>query len=72
MDRFLAWLAGSPIASAVKVASGAVLVWLVANVTTFDFPAWVQVAVIAGVPVLINWLNPQDPRYGVVSVPVGE
>lgn len=64
MTAFLEWLARSPIASAAKVASGAVLVWLLDNVTDLGLHPVAQVAIIAGLPVLINAVNPQDPRYG--------
>lgn len=64
MQPFLLWLARSPIATAAKIASGAVLVWVIDNVTTLGIPAWAQVAIIAGFPVLVNAVNPADPRYG--------
>lgn len=64
MNEFLSWLARSPIASAAKVAAGAVLVWTLDNVTDLGLHPVVQVALIAAVPVLINAVNPQDPRYG--------
>lgn len=64
MERFCAWLAASPLASAFKVAASAALMWCVDNATTFDLPPVVQVALIAGLPVLINALNPADSRYG--------
>lgn len=62
--NFGLWLARSPIASAAKVAAGAVLVWLVDNITTLDLHPVAQVAIIAAVPVLLNALNPADDRYG--------
>lgn len=64
MTEFLNWLARSPIAGAAKVAAGAVLVWLLDNVTDLGLHPIAQVALIAAVPVLINAVNPQDPRYG--------
>lgn len=64
MTEFLDWLARSPLASAAKVASGAVLVWVLDNVTDLGLHPLAQVALIAAVPVLINAVNPQDPRYG--------
>ena len=64
MNEFLLWLARSPIASAAKVAAGAVLVWTLDNVTDLGLHPVLQVALIAAVPVLINAVNPQDPRYG--------
>lgn len=64
MTEFLNWLARSPLAGAAKVATGAVLVWLLDNVTDLGLHPVAQVALIAAVPVLINAVNPQDPRYG--------
>jgi membrane carboxypeptidase/penicillin-binding protein PbpC len=58
------WLATSPVGGAIKAASGAVLVWLLDNVASFNLPAISQVAIVAALPVLINAVNPEDPRYG--------
>lgn len=58
------FLATSPIGGALKAASGAVLVWLLDNVSSFDLHPAVQVAIIAALPVFINYLNPADTRYG--------
>lgn len=58
------WLANSPIGGFAKVASGAMLVWIVDNLSTFQIPEIVQVGLIAGLPIIINWINPNDPRYG--------
>ena len=64
MNDFLLWLARSPIASAAKVAAGAVLVWVLDNVTDLGLHPIAQVAIVAAIPVLINAINPQDDRYG--------
>lgn len=64
MEQFGVWLATSPLGGAFKAASGAVLVWLVDNVGSFDLHPALQVAIVAALPVLINALNPADPRYG--------
>jgi len=64
MKQLNQWLATSPIGGFVKVATGAMLVWIVDNLSTFDIPQIVQVGLIAGLPILINWINPCDPRYG--------
>lgn len=64
MQDFLMWLARSPLASAAKVAAGAVLVWVLDNVTDLGLHPVAQVAIVAAIPVLINTLNPQDDRYG--------
>lgn len=58
------WLATSPIGGFAKVASGAMLVWILDNLSTFHIPEIVQVGLIAGLPIIINWINPNDPRYG--------
>jgi hypothetical protein len=58
------WLATSPIGGFVKVAVAGMLVWVIDNVASLNIPAIVQVGLIAGLPILINWMNPDDPRYG--------
>lgn len=69
----LNWLANSPVASWVKVAVsfalGAFLVFLtngneVTDVTLTDLNVWLSGAVAAVLPLVINWLNPADVRYG--------
>ena len=58
------WLATSPIASMVKIALGAALGAFVDELANQGVgPIWVAVGA-ALVPVAINWLNPDDPRYG--------
>ena len=68
MDVVMQWLATSPLGSAAKVAAGAVLVWMIDNVTDLGVHPMVQVAIIAAFPVLVNALNPEDPRYGRVAI----
>ena len=58
------WLATSPIGGFAKVAAAGMLVWIIDNVSTLNIPQIVQVGLIAGLPILINWMNPDDPRYG--------
>lgn len=64
MSSFLIWLADSPFGGAVKAASGAVLVWLLDNIDTLNLAPIVEVAIIGALPVIINAINPEDPRYG--------
>jgi hypothetical protein len=59
-----AWLATSPIGGFAKVAAAGMLVWVIDNVASLNIPEIVQVGLIAGLPILINWMNPDDPRYG--------
>lgn len=72
MQGFLYWLARSPIASAAKVAAGAMLVWVLDNVTDLGLHPVVQVAIVAAVPVLVNAVNPLDDRYGKHAAVVAE
>jgi hypothetical protein len=58
------WLATSPIGGFAKFAAAGMLVWIIDNVSTLNIPQIVQVGLIAGLPILINWMNPDDPRYG--------
>lgn len=64
MQRFLWWLANSPIATACKIGAAAALAWVVGNPQALDLPPWALAAITAGVPVLVNALNPADHRYG--------
>lgn len=61
---FLRWLALSPLGSAFKVGLSASLVWLVDNVGSLSLEPVLQIALTAALPVLINYLNPEDWRYG--------
>jgi hypothetical protein len=73
MSSFGAWLATSPLASWFKVFVSAVLgAWLadlagVASVEFSNWEAWVTAGIIAVLPVVINWLNGSDTRYGRAS-----
>jgi hypothetical protein len=58
------WLATSPIGGFAKVAAAGMLVWVIDNVGSLQIPQIIQVGLIAGLPILINWMNPDDPRYG--------
>lgn len=61
------WLADSPLGGMLKAASGAILVWCLENIESFNLSPVVQVAIIAALPVLINYLNGMDMRYGKVE-----
>lgn len=70
VEKFENWLASSPLGSAVKAFIAIVLSMAIADFVskgTINFASW-QTWVIAGlasaVPVVINWLNPADTRYG--------
>jgi hypothetical protein len=60
MSKFGIWLADSPLGGMLK----AVVVWCLENVESFNLSPIVQVAIVAALPVLINYLNGMDMRYG--------
>jgi len=62
-DKFLKFLFHNPLGSAVKVGLGAGLVFVVDNIGSFNLKPAESVIVIAVVNILINALNPHDPRY---------
>lgn len=78
MNAFTEWLATSPLASAAKVFVGVVLAMAVADWTTTgaiafgNWQTWVIAACASAVPVVVNWLNPADPRYGKGSPSAGD
>jgi len=64
------WLATTPLGSAFKVFCGAIiaavlLTWTQEGSISFDhWQTWLIGALGIAVPVIINWLNPTDSRYG--------
>jgi len=64
VSTFEEWLATSPLATVLKVALGAALGAVMSWAATAQIHP-LAVALIAAVcPVIVNWLNPQDYRYG--------
>lgn len=61
------WLADSPFGGMFKAALGAVLVYVLDNVTSLDLAPVVVIALGAALPVAINYVNGMDLRYGSVS-----
>lgn len=70
MNTFMAWLATTPLGSAIKVFLGVLLAavlltWTQEGVISFDhWQTWVIGALAVAVPIIINTLNPADTRYG--------
>lgn len=68
MSKFLT----TPIGSALRVAVGVVLGYLVldlsndgtVSVSWSELQTWVAAALVVAVPVLIAWVNPADTRFG--------
>jgi hypothetical protein len=64
-EAFMQWMASTRTGSIFKVAFGAVLVWLLDSVSSWDIPAWAMIALVAVIPMVINEINPKDHRYGI-------
>lgn len=64
MDAFKSFLYDNPFGSALKVAIGALLAYVLDNITSFNLPPVVALLVTSLTPVAINYLNDADPRYG--------
>lgn len=69
MQKFLQWLAKSPTASALKVILAGGLAAAIDYVDSFHLPPTVALLVVAVVPVIIDALNPHDPRFGKGKTP---
>jgi hypothetical protein len=57
-------LAVSPLASFAKIFAAGVLGWVVVNMEELGIHPAVAIGLASALPVLINWLNPVDSRYG--------
>ena len=64
MENFLGWLASSPLASFAKIFAAGVLGWFVVNMDSLSVHPAVAIGLVSALPVVINWLNPSDSRYG--------
>lgn len=64
MREFEEWLATSPTASFLKIMVAAGLGAMASWVATAQVHPLVVAVAAAVIPVAINWLNPEDTRYG--------
>jgi hypothetical protein len=64
MTQFDQWLATSPTASFLKIALSAALGALASYLATAEIHPLVVALSAAVLPVVVNYLNPQDLRYG--------
>lgn len=64
MTAFEDWLAASPTASFLKIAVAAALGALGSYLATAEVHPLVVALAAAVIPVVINYLNPADTRYG--------
>ena len=63
--KFMDWLAVSPVAGVLKIAAAAALGAVGSYVATAEVDPLVVGICAAVIPILVNALNGQDPRYGV-------
>ena len=67
MKRFEEWLAASATGSFIKIAGGAALGAVLSWLLTADVHPIIVAIGAAVIPIAINTVNPQDPRYGTVD-----
>lgn len=67
MQQFLYWLSVSPLASFAKIFAAGVLGWIVLNLDSLNVHPAVAIGLASAIPVLVNWLNPVDARYGTLE-----
>lgn len=64
-EAFFSWMATTRTGSIFKVGLAAVLVYVADSIASWNLPAWVMIAAVAVIPMVINELNPRDGRYGI-------
>lgn len=64
----LEWLASSPLASFVKVFVAGALGWVILNIDSLGIHPALAIGLASALPVVVNWLNPADDRYGDTEV----
>lgn len=69
MNKFLKWLASSPTASALKIIFAGTLAIAIDYIDSFNLPPAISLAIVAVLPVIIDALNPHDPRFGKGKTP---
>jgi Na+-transporting methylmalonyl-CoA/oxaloacetate decarboxylase beta subunit len=67
MKKLEEWLAATATGSFIKIAGGAALGALLSYLTTADVHPLIVAIGAAVIPIAINAINPQDPRYGTVD-----
>lgn len=72
MDKFLKMLYKSKLGTAIKYGVAAGLMWVLQNQDSLNIHPLVAAVLAGSLPVVINMLNPQDPRGGMVADEVSE
>ena len=57
------WLAGSPLASWLKVFVASALGWVILNLDTLPIHPAIVLGLASMLPMVVNYLNPSDTRY---------
>lgn len=72
---FQQWFADSPLASFLKIFLAYIIAtaigsWATSGAISLDaWQTWVIGGLVSAGPVIVNWLNPSDVRYGRVDTP---
>jgi hypothetical protein len=64
MEQLKVWLAYSPLASFAKIFGAGVLGWVLLNLESLSIHPAIGIGLASALPILINWLNDADNRYG--------
>jgi hypothetical protein len=64
VNNLLFWLANSPLASFAKIFGAGILGWIILNIGELNLHPAVAISLASALPIIINWLNPNDARYG--------
>jgi hypothetical protein len=70
MNNFWTWFAQSPMASALRVFVAIVIGQMVAewarvgDIQFTNYKSWVITALVAAIPTVLRWINPQDKAFG--------
>ena len=73
MNEFKNWLAATPLGGAFKTFIAVILGAAIADwagsgsISLGNWETWVIAGLVSAVPVIINWLNGVDARYGKVD-----
>lgn len=62
MTTVLNWLYRSPLAQWLKYFAAGLIGWLMLNLDNVGLHPALAFALAGSLPVLVNWLNPNDPR----------
>jgi len=69
MNTFLKWFGTSPVAAVLKIAVSGLLVIVFDSINSYHLPAGVALVITAFIPVVVDYLNPHDARFGKGAAP---